>query len=80
MSAVPNIAPRLEADTAETIGRLLVDQGVISDKQLKHAKRVRSKLAQTKTLLNTMLELEYFSAQQFNDTLRASSTKSCTRP
>ena len=63
--------PAPPVDSSETIARLLVAQGLITERQLKHAQRVRAKLAHPKTLLNTMLELEFFSNQQFSKVLRS---------
>jgi type IV pilus assembly protein PilB len=57
-------------DTGDAIASLLLGHGLISDKQLKHAHRVRAKLAQPKTLLNTMLELEFLTSQQLNAALQ----------
>ncbi|HTR01426.1 MAG TPA: ATPase, T2SS/T4P/T4SS family [Candidatus Acidoferrum sp.] len=58
------------ADTGEALASLLLNHGLINDKQLIHARRVRSKLAQAKTLLNTMLELEFFTTPQLNEVLK----------
>ncbi len=58
------------ADTGEAIASLLASNGLITDKQLLHARRVRSKLAQPKTLLNTMLDLEFFTTSQLNEVLK----------
>jgi type IV pilus assembly protein PilB len=57
-------------DTGDAIAGLLLGHGLITEKQLNHARRVRDKLAQPKTLLNTMLELEFFSSQQLNSALQ----------
>lgn len=62
--------PRPVSDTGQAIARLLVDAGLITEQQHAHAQRVKSKLAEQKTLLNTMLDLEYFTQLQFNDVLR----------
>jgi type IV pilus assembly protein PilB len=66
------LAAKPMGDTGEAIATLLLDKNLITDKQLVHARRVRAKLAQTKTLLNTMLDLEYFSQQRLNEVLKES--------
>ncbi|MES2604276.1 MAG: ATPase, T2SS/T4P/T4SS family [Pseudomonadota bacterium] len=58
------------ADTGEAIASLLLSKNLISEKQLLHARRVRAKLAQNKSLLNTMLELELFTQTQLNEVLK----------
>ncbi len=58
------------ADTGEAIASLLLNNGLITDKQLLHARRVRTKLAQPLSLLNTMLDLEFFSQSQLNEVLK----------
>ena len=65
-------SPKPMGDTGEAIATLLLGKSLITDKQLTHARRVRAKLAQTKTLLNTMLDLEFFNQQQLNDVLKES--------
>ena len=62
--------PKL-ADTGEAIASLLLENGLVTETQLKYARRVRSKLAQPKTLLNTMLELEFFTHAELNEVLRS---------
>ena len=70
MSTNPAVSAPALKDTGDAIAALLLGHGLITDKQLKHARRVRAKLAQSKTLLNTMLELEFFSSQQLNAALQ----------
>ncbi|RDH44256.1 GspE/PulE family protein [Zooshikella ganghwensis] len=60
----------MNLDTGTTISQLLIKAGLINEKQFLHANRVRSKLAEHKTLLNTMLSLEYFTEEQLNNVLR----------
>jgi type IV pilus assembly protein PilB len=59
-------------DTGIAIARLLIKEGLITDDQLCHAQRVQTKLAEDKTLLNTLLELEYFTQAELNTVLRKS--------
>ena len=59
-----------EQSTGLQIAKLLIGAELITPKQLRHANRVRSKLAEQKTLLETMFDLEYFTQNQFNDMLR----------
>ena len=56
-------------DTGDYLAQLLLKHELIDEKQLQHAQRVRSKLANPKTLLNTMLSLDYFTQKQFNAAL-----------
>ncbi|MBU2713241.1 GspE/PulE family protein [Zooshikella harenae] len=60
----------MNLDTGTTISHHLIKAGLISEKQFLHAKRVKNKLAKNKTLLNTMLSLEYFTEEQLNSVLR----------
>ncbi|MBU2705126.1 Flp pilus assembly complex ATPase component TadA [Zooshikella marina] len=60
----------MNLDTGTAISQLLIKAGLINEKQFLHANRVRSKLAEHKTLLNTMLSLEYFTEEQLNNVLR----------
>ena len=69
-SVAPDNINEAPMDTGEAIARLLISRGLITTKQLKHAVRVRAKLAQPKSLLNTMLDLEFFNNQQLNAALR----------
>ena len=50
-------------DAADLVAELLLDRGAVTDKQLRHAVRVRERLREHKTLLNTMLELGFFDSQ-----------------
>ncbi len=59
-----------DMDTGLAIAGLLIKEGLINEDQLRHAQRVRSKLAEAKTLLNTLLDLEYFDQAALNDALR----------
>ena len=70
MSTAPAVSTPVLKDTGDAIASLLLGHGLINDRQLKHARRVRGKLAQPKTLLNTMMELEFFSSQQLNSALQ----------
>lgn len=57
-------------DTGELLAKVLIAQELIDERQLAYAKRVRAKLSEPMTLLNTMLELEYFSSDELNEALR----------
>lgn len=48
----------------------LVKQGIVSEKQVNHALRIRSKLASDITLLDILVELGYLSENQIKETLR----------
>ena len=61
-------APQIP-DTGDYLAQLLLATKLVDEKQLKHAQRVRGKLANNKTLLKTLLELEYFTQKQFNEAL-----------
>jgi type IV pilus assembly protein PilB len=69
-TAAPPMAAKPIADTGEAIAALLLSKALINDKQLTHARRVRAKLAQQKSLLNTMLDLEFFTPAQLNEVLK----------
>lgn len=58
-------------NTGLQIAKLLINAQLITPKQLRHANRVRSKLAEEKTLLETMFDLEYFTQEQFSELLRS---------
>lgn len=58
------------SDTGDALAALIQQNGLITDKQLTHARRVRAKLGYERTLLNTMLELELFTTTQLNKVLR----------
>jgi len=53
---------------------LLHKEGVISDRQFAYAVRVRSKLTTPKTMIDTLLDLDYVTQEQIRNTLRANQT------
>ena len=64
----------LPLDTGDTIAALLIAAGHLTTKQLSHAKRVQTKLATPKTLLNVFKDLQYISDAQLQQTLMANPT------
>jgi len=58
--------------TGLKVASLLVEKNLIDRKQLGYALRVQEKLASHKTLLNTMVELEFFTQEQLNVVLKDS--------
>jgi type IV pilus assembly protein PilB len=63
----------IEAGEAGFLAALLLAQGLITDKQLKYALRVRKKIATPQTMLDTLIELGYVEREQVKETLRNSS-------
>ncbi len=57
----------------DTIARLLVRRGVISDAQLVYAKRVRAKLVSDRSLVEILRELRLLADSQLGDVLRQES-------
>jgi type IV pilus assembly protein PilB len=55
----------------EIIAELLVKERVITSDQLKHARRVRSKLPWPRTLISVLQELHYATADEVRNTLQA---------
>ncbi|MDE1465814.1 GspE/PulE family protein [Spartinivicinus poritis] len=56
-------------ETGIIIAQLLIKNGLIDEAQLKYVTRIREKLVEEKTLLNTMLELGYFDKDQLKTVL-----------
>jgi type IV pilus assembly protein PilB len=54
----------------ELISELLVKEGVITEDQLRHAKRVQSKLPGQRTLIGVLQDLRYVTAEQVRNALR----------
>lgn len=52
------------------IAGLLLKEDIVSDKQLAYAVRVRSKLASSKTMIDSLLELGYVTREVLQETLR----------
>ncbi|MEE4299370.1 MAG: GspE/PulE family protein [Pseudomonadales bacterium] len=67
MSAQSKIMPR---DAAADVATMLLERGAVTRAQLDHAERVRSRLREHRTLLNTMLELGYFDQATLEHHLR----------
>jgi len=57
-------------ESASIISALLLKDGVIDERQLSYATRVRSKLTTPRTLMDTLLDLGYVTREQLQDTLR----------
>jgi type IV pilus assembly protein PilB len=60
-----------QVNTGEVLGALLIAAGCLQESQLIHARRVRSKLATPKTLLNVLKDLGYVTEAQLRATLCA---------
>ena len=65
-----NTGQHIGFDTGLALANTLIAQGLIGEDQVVYAQRIQSKLAEEKTLLNTMLELDYFSKSQLNTALQ----------
>lgn len=70
----PKLPVASPAPPAGAIVSLLLKEGVISEKQLVYATRVRSKLTTPKTMIDTLLELGYLTQEQVRCTLRTNQT------
>ena len=57
----------------QAITDLLVTEGLIDEKQLRYAERVRSKIPGHKTMISVLEDLKYITAQELRDTLRSHS-------
>jgi type IV pilus assembly protein PilB len=64
----------LPVNTGDAIAVLLIAAGHLTAKQLTYAKRVQSKLATPKTLLNVLKDLQYITDAQLQQTLSANPT------
>jgi type IV pilus assembly protein PilB len=60
------------AAEAGVLAALLLNQGIISEKQLNYALRVRKKIATPQTMLDTLIELGYVDRDQVKESLRNS--------
>lgn len=60
------------AAEAGVLAALLLNQGIISEKQLNYALRVRKKIATPQTMLDTLIELGYVEREQVKESLRNS--------
>lgn len=60
------------AAEAGVLASLLLNQGIISEKQLNYALRVRKKIATPQTMLDTLIELGYVDRDQVKASLRNS--------
>src|ERR1039457_148041 len=54
------------------LAALLLNQGLLSEKQLKYALRVRKKIATPQTMLDTLIELGYVDRDQVKESLQHS--------
>jgi type IV pilus assembly protein PilB len=68
-SIAPTISPPIES--TGLISALLLKDGVIDERQLSYATRVRSKLATPRTMMDTLLDLGYVTQEQLQNTLRS---------
>ncbi|MDA8431007.1 MAG: ATPase, T2SS/T4P/T4SS family [Geobacteraceae bacterium] len=57
---------------AGVLAALLLNQGIITEKQLNYALRVRKKIATPQTMLDTLIELGYVERDQVKESLRNS--------
>jgi len=57
---------------AGVLAALLLNQGIISEKQLNYALRVRKKIATPQTMMDTLIELGYVERDQVKESLRSS--------
>jgi type IV pilus assembly protein PilB len=57
---------------AGVLAALLLNQGIISEKQLNYTLRVRKKIATPQTMLDTLIELGYVDREQVKESLRSS--------
>lgn len=58
-------------DTGKTLARLLIKAGYLTTEQLTYARKVQSRLATPATLLHVLQELQFVSAEQLRQMLRA---------
>jgi type IV pilus assembly protein PilB len=63
-------APFEEAGTGAQIARLLLDQGLLTEPQLRYALRVRGKVGEEHSLVEILKELGYLNDQQLRTALR----------
>jgi len=66
----PKVKAALEDQGGDTIAKLLVDEGLITEDQLIYAKRIKSKLVSDRSLIEIFKELRLLSNQQLNDVLK----------
>jgi type IV pilus assembly protein PilB len=67
-SITPSATP---LESAGLISALLLKDGIIDERQLSYATRVRSKLATPRTMMDTLLDLGYVTQEQLQKTLRS---------
>ena len=71
-SPLPNLPKKdMGKETGGDIAQLMVEAGHLTKERLAYAKRVQSKLATPKTLLNVIQELNFVTADQIRSTLVA---------
>jgi type IV pilus assembly protein PilB len=58
------------SDTGQQIAEILLEQGVLSDEQLRYAYRIRGKLGEQYSLVQVLKELGYLDEGQLRDALR----------
>jgi type IV pilus assembly protein PilB len=68
-SITPSTLPTIES--TGIISSLLLKDGVIDERQLSYATRVRSKLTTPRTMMDTLLDLGYVTQEQLQNTLRS---------
>jgi type IV pilus assembly protein PilB len=66
----PAIKDTPSSIATEIISELLVKEGVITADQLKHGRRIRSKLSGQRTLISVLQELRYVTDEEVRNTLR----------
>ena len=64
-------SPPLPIESTGLISALLLKDGVIDERQLSYATRVRSKLTTHRTMMDTLLDLGYVTQEQLQKTLRS---------
>ncbi len=68
---VNSLVQQENAQATEVISELLVQEQIITPDQLKHAGRVRNKLLGQRTMISVLQELQYVTAEEVRNTLRA---------
>lgn len=75
-----SVAPKTEKqiewrDPGEQIAQILVDGGVLTAEQVRHANRVRGKLGEQYSLTRVLSELNYLDPERMRQTLREQGTR-----
>ncbi len=64
------VSPEHQPNGGELLAEFLLAHGLLTHKQLQHARRVQSKLATPKTLLQVVSDLEYFKEKDLRSALQ----------